>query len=46
MTSNILSNDWKLNRILGTGGFGTVELWVHVQSGKKLGKLQHIIFIF
>ncbi|XP_012234251.1 inhibitor of nuclear factor kappa-B kinase subunit beta [Linepithema humile] len=35
MTST-MSSDWKLSRILGTGGFGTVELWVHVQSGKKL----------
>ncbi|XP_014483184.1 PREDICTED: inhibitor of nuclear factor kappa-B kinase subunit beta-like isoform X2 [Dinoponera quadriceps] len=29
------SNDWKFNRTLGAGGFGTVELWMHVQSGKK-----------
>ncbi|XP_029167481.1 inhibitor of nuclear factor kappa-B kinase subunit alpha-like isoform X2 [Nylanderia fulva] len=37
MASNIMSSDnWKLNCILGTGGFGIVELWEHVQSGKKL----------
>ncbi|XP_025072887.1 uncharacterized protein LOC105422150 [Pogonomyrmex barbatus] len=28
---------WKLSRVLGTGGFGIVELWTHVQSGKKIG---------
>ncbi|KYN31807.1 Inhibitor of nuclear factor kappa-B kinase subunit beta [Trachymyrmex septentrionalis] len=33
MTSN---NDWKLNRVLGSGGFGIVELWIHIQSGKKI----------
>ncbi|KYM77964.1 Inhibitor of nuclear factor kappa-B kinase subunit beta [Atta colombica] len=33
MTSN---DDWKLNRVLGSGGFGIVELWIHVQSGKKI----------
>ncbi|KYQ48969.1 Inhibitor of nuclear factor kappa-B kinase subunit beta [Trachymyrmex zeteki] len=33
MTSN---DDWKLNRVLGSGGFGVVELWIHVQSGKKI----------
>ncbi|KMR03298.1 inhibitor of nuclear factor kappa-b kinase subunit beta [Lasius niger] len=37
MTSDIVSSDnWKLNCILGTGGFGIVELWAHVQTGKKL----------
>ncbi|XP_070150197.1 inhibitor of nuclear factor kappa-B kinase subunit beta [Polyergus mexicanus] len=37
MTSNIASNDnWKLKRILGTGGFGIVELWAHAQTGEKL----------
>ncbi|XP_011707649.1 PREDICTED: inhibitor of nuclear factor kappa-B kinase subunit alpha [Wasmannia auropunctata] len=30
------SDGWKLNRVLGSGGFGTVELWAHVQSGKKI----------
>lgn len=40
MTSNSvqLSNGWELNRILGVGGFGTVQLWIHTQSGQKLGK--------
>lgn len=33
------SDTWKLNRVLGTGGFGTVELWIHVQSGKKIGNI-------
>lgn len=42
MTSTIVSSDnWKLSCILGTGGFGIVELWAHVQSGKKLGKPQY-----
>ncbi|XP_050458471.1 inhibitor of nuclear factor kappa-B kinase subunit beta-like isoform X1 [Cataglyphis hispanica] len=37
MTSNIVSSDnWKLKCILGTGGFGIVELWAHVQNGEKL----------
>lgn len=41
MTSNIVSSDnWKLKCILGTGGFGIVELWAH-QNGEKLGKLQY-----
>lgn len=30
------SDSWKLNCVLGTGGFGIVELWAHVQSGQKL----------
>ncbi|XP_077279296.1 inhibitor of nuclear factor kappa B kinase subunit beta [Temnothorax americanus] len=30
------TDGWKLNRVLGTGGFGTVELWIHVPSGKKI----------
>ncbi|XP_020296804.1 inhibitor of nuclear factor kappa-B kinase subunit alpha-like isoform X2 [Pseudomyrmex gracilis] len=30
------SDTWKLHRVLGTGGFGVVELWVHIQSDKKL----------
>jgi len=34
------SSGWTLNRTLGTGGFGTVELWIHDQSGRKLGNLQ------
>lgn len=42
MTSNIASSDnWKLKRILGTGGFGIVELWAHAQTGGKLGKPQY-----
>ncbi|RLU24379.1 hypothetical protein DMN91_002467 [Ooceraea biroi] len=37
MASNTVSSDgWTLSRTLGTGGFGIVELWIHVQSGKKL----------
>lgn len=39
------SDTWKLSRILGTGGFGTVELWIHVQSGKKIGNIYFIIII-
>ena len=27
---------WNLNQILGSGGFGIVELWTH-ESGKKIG---------
>lgn len=40
MTSNdIVSSDgWELSQILGSGGFGTVQLWVHAKSGKKVGK--------
>ncbi|XP_011870457.1 PREDICTED: inhibitor of nuclear factor kappa-B kinase subunit beta-like [Vollenhovia emeryi] len=30
------SDSWKLNCVLGTGGFGTVELWINVQSGEKI----------
>ncbi|KAL0121196.1 hypothetical protein PUN28_008700 [Cardiocondyla obscurior] len=30
------ADSWKLNRILGSGGFGVVELWVHDQSGKRI----------
>ncbi|XP_053973382.1 inhibitor of nuclear factor kappa-B kinase subunit alpha-like [Hylaeus volcanicus] len=31
----VLVDGWRLNKILGTGGFGIVELWVHT-SDKKL----------
>lgn len=42
MTSNIVSSDnWKLKCILGTGGFGIVELWTHIQNGEKLGKYNY-----
>lgn len=42
MTSNpIQSNNWTLSQTLGTGGFGIVQLWVHVRTGEKLGKLQN-----
>jgi len=33
------SDGWELNRVLGNGGFGIVELWVHIQSGKKIGNI-------
>ncbi|XP_039310188.1 inhibitor of nuclear factor kappa-B kinase subunit alpha isoform X2 [Solenopsis invicta] len=27
---------WELNRVLGSGGFGTIELWIHEQTSKKI----------
>lgn len=27
---------WSLDKVLGSGGFGVVELWTH-KSGKKIG---------
>lgn len=36
MTAKNSFDGWSLDRVLGTGGFGIVELWVHV-SGTKLG---------
>ena len=35
MTAKNSFDGWSLDRILGTGGFGVVELWVHV-NGTKL----------
>ncbi|EFN80550.1 Inhibitor of nuclear factor kappa-B kinase subunit beta [Harpegnathos saltator] len=35
-SSDQSSNNWKLSKILGVGGFGIVELWIHAQSNKKL----------
>lgn len=35
--------NWNCERILGTGGFGIVKLWVHKTTGQKLGKLNMYI---
>ncbi|XP_076235630.1 inhibitor of nuclear factor kappa B kinase subunit beta [Calliopsis andreniformis] len=36
MDSTLVTLDgWSFNKVLGSGGFGTVELWIHT-SGKKL----------
>ncbi|XP_046829941.1 inhibitor of nuclear factor kappa-B kinase subunit alpha-like isoform X2 [Vespa crabro] len=36
--TTVTSLNWNCERILGTGGFGIVKLWVHKSTGQKLVK--------
>ncbi|KAK2584863.1 hypothetical protein KPH14_002461 [Odynerus spinipes] len=36
LTAPVTPSNWSYERILGTGGFGIVKLWVHKQTGRKL----------
>lgn len=33
--TKVTVDGWSCDRILGTGGFGTVQLWIHPASGRK-----------
>ena len=39
------THPWIKDKLLGTGGFGTVTLWRHFDTGETIGKLNLILKI-